>query len=132
MGCSGQYGAGAERDYVAFVGTPLLPEPSPAELNVSCTEMVDLLKCPCTLLDERPKAQFVLCVLPAAINVQMDELDDLDLDTLQQPVCAVCKRGNDSQTATRALLDKGLSLVQNVEGGMEAWRAKVDPQLPVF
>jgi rhodanese-related sulfurtransferase len=123
---------GAEKDCVAFVGAPLFPELLPAELNVSCTEMVELLKCPCTLLNVRPKAQFVLCVLPIAINIHMDELEDFDLDTLQQPVCAVCKRGNDSQTATRSLLDKGLSLVQNVEGGMEAWRAKVDPQLPVF
>ena len=41
-------------------------------------------------------------------------------------------RGNDSQLATRDLLEAGFSTVKDVEGGLDAWRRSVDPTWPQY
>ena len=68
----------------------------------------------------------------------MSQLDSANLDDfVGKQVCVVCRRGNDSRNAVRALLLKADAqsakmVVKNVEGGLAAWQKQVDPDLPLF
>lgn len=49
---------------------------------------------------------------------------------LETPLVALCRRGNDSQLAVLMLREAGFAHVTDVAGGLEAWRATVDPTFP--
>lgn len=60
-------------------------------------------------------------------------------NTAAMPIYVLCRRGVDSVTATRCLTAAcgpvcagGEARVYNVDGGLQAWRAKVDTSLPEY
>jgi adenylyltransferase/sulfurtransferase len=48
------------------------------------------------------------------------------------PIYVVCRRGNDSQEATKALLEAGHPMVRNIDGGLLTWTSQIDPNFPVY
>jgi adenylyltransferase/sulfurtransferase len=44
----------------------------------------------------------------------------------------MCKMGGRSQLAADFLLAQGFSRVSNLRGGIDAWRAEIDPTVPSY
>lgn len=95
------------------------------------------------VVDVRPKEQFGITKLPNSINIaweynlaNMDSIDkylpatfDKDVDH----VYVVCRYGNDSQLATRKLIDQfGFKHVKDIKGGLNKWSTDVDPTMPIY
>ena len=47
-------------------------------------------------------------------------------------IYVLCRRGMDSVTATKFLLEHGFTNVFNIRGGLTAWRDSVDPLFPLY
>ena len=48
------------------------------------------------------------------------------------PIYVICRRGIDSVTTTKFLLDHGFTCVYNIEGGLADWRRDCDPSFPSY
>lgn len=94
------------------------------------------------LLDVRVKEQFDLVSLPGAINIplhsiaqKMEEISILAVGS--KPIYCICRRGIASVTATNIIAQAAeqypnISLVKNVNGGYNSWRAQVDETFPKY
>lgn len=114
------------------------------ELNVTCQEYDRIRQegAPHILLDVRAPQQYDLCHLPGSVNVplklltgELDRIEELSAGEL--PVYCVCRRGVASVEATLILYEARLSRsrihsIQNVKGGLSAWRETVDPSFPNY
>ncbi len=51
-----------------------------------------------------------------------------------RPMYLICRYGNDSQLAAKALIDRASSDidVKDIKDGLEAWRNEVDPTWPDY
>lgn len=90
------------------------------------------------VLDVRPKQQWDLARLPGCMHQPFDQLagaldrePTLGLDP-GAPTVVLCRRGNDSQHASRLLQSKGFLNVRDLRGGLDAWRDTVDPGFPRY
>ncbi|KAG8833714.1 Urmylation protein [Serendipita sp. 399] len=95
---------------------------------------------PWTVLDVRSPAEFSICHLDDSINVPLSELvhDPKSHIPPEGSVVVVCRLGNDSQIAAKALQEllgvngmKGRAIVDMI-GGLRAWSRDVDPNFPVY
>ncbi|CAK7915291.1 adenylyltransferase and sulfurtransferase Uba4p [[Candida] anglica] len=94
------------------------------------------------LLDVRPKEQFSIISLPAAINIPWDptlaKLDDIDsylptgFDKETDTIHIICRYGNDSQLATAKLIELGFKNVKDIKGGINKWSEEIDNTVPIY
>jgi len=131
-------------DYVAFCGVQ-----SPINLlsphdRISAAEYSTLMNDGSRLLiDVRDTTQFQICSLEGAVSVPWSgsaatwlakaEADGL-LEEDGRERYVVCRFGNDSQLAAKAIMDKmGVSVkVRDIQGGYQAWRAEVNNEFPDY
>ena len=85
-------------------------------------------------MDVRKSVQFEIYSLPGSVNVPLYRLKEASPPFVQSAQCivAICRRGVDSKAATALLLERGHKDVWSLEGGLEAWRAKIDPNVPQY
>ncbi|KXS14354.1 adenylyltransferase [Gonapodya prolifera JEL478] len=111
-------------------------------ISVDAYNRVRVAKTPHVLIDTRPLVQTKICALDNSLNIPIDELESR-LSEVEEavhagqgelPVYCICRRGNDSQLAVQHIRTKfpSLAVVKDVEGGLEAWRRKVDPEWPEY
>jgi adenylyltransferase/sulfurtransferase len=94
------------------------------------------------LLDVRSTIHFnMVSLLPPAgvhqhiINIPLRDLHGESLLSVQSSmrnVYVLCRRGNDSIRATHTLLEYGMMNVYNIDGGLDAWRERINPLLPNY
>jgi len=109
---------------------------------------------PHVLLDVRSSIQFDMVALVSGnasqniVNIPLKKLQTLSVDEIYRQlsfgsdreemqraaVYVLCRRGIDSVTATRRLLDIGFkaATVKNIDGGLDSWRSKVDSGFPMY
>lgn len=58
-------------------------------------------------------------------------LPDLTSELKDQEVVMICRSGGRSGRATQFLANQGFSNVRNLQGGMLAWKAEIDPAFNV-
>jgi adenylyltransferase/sulfurtransferase len=121
-----------------------IPPPIPEQFIISCSEYNQIRNdgSPHVLLDVRVKEQFDLCSLEGAINIPLatleDELERVEkLSNSSKPVFCICRRGIFSVSAAKTLIQAAgthprIHLVKHIEGGLEAWREKVDSSFPKY
>lgn len=137
-----------ETDYVAFCGG--LPTDWEAKGLVSDgtqsrmrpSELRDALAMPeaaWKILDVRSPAEFSICHLANSQNVPLSQLlhDPLAHLPAQSNVAIVCRLGNDSQIAAKALNEMAISRdstqrITDMIGGLRAWSREVDPMFPIY
>ena len=131
-------------DYVAFCGTTTPANVLPPEARVSA---IDFARMPRDgsniLIDVRDETQYAMCALRGSVNVpwtgnadswlhQAEAAGIADADGHDRYV--VCRLGNDSQLAAKALQDRSMmpEAVKDIRGGFESWRKDVDPDWPDY
>ncbi|KAG9082562.1 Urmylation protein [Ceratobasidium sp. UAMH 11750] len=119
-----------------------------ADLQSALASTPDALATSLTIIDTRPPTEFGICSIPESTNVPLTELLKRPKDYLplrSSRIFVVCRLGNDSQIAARALrealleqdapqaVDKPRSYqIVDIIGGLRAWAKDVDPSFPVY
>jgi adenylyltransferase/sulfurtransferase len=133
-------------DYVAFCGASSPINVLPPEARVSAADFARLPRDGSnTLIDVRDETQFAMCALRGSVNIPWTgsaeswvqaaaQREDIFGGGGGQAFYVVCRLGNDSQLAAKALLENGLGMggVWHIEGGFRAWREGVDAGWPEY
>jgi adenylyltransferase/sulfurtransferase len=85
------------------------------------------------LLDVRMDQELAIAALDGAIHIPLQQLPhrfaELDKDA---ELAVICHHGPRSGSAVRFLLEQGFRLPRNVEGGIDQYSKRVDPNLPRY
>ena len=131
-------------DYVAFCGMTNPINVLPAHLRISARDFATLPRDDSNMLiDVRDETQYGICALRGSINVPWTGNAESWLVKAQQSgvtvddwrqMYVVCRFGNDSQLAAKAMMDRtGLSIqVRDIKGGFKSWRQEVDHEWPEY
>ena len=135
-------------DYVQFCGVAAPVSLLGPEERISAEEYEKHKKSrgESVLMDVREKEHFDMCNIEGSINVPISRFmsyrggSDLPewLPTgipPTAPIYLVCRVGNDSQIAAQKLKDMGLGrsgerFIGDIKGGLQAWKASIDPSMP--
>ena len=137
-------------DYVQFCGVVQPVNLLKPEERISAIDYGNIVneKKDHILLDVREKEHFGMASLEGALNLPInlftrrgkgggvpDWVTPEVADPNGKPVYVVCRVGNDSQIAAKALKEMGLDqngarFIGDIEGGMRAWKSKIDPSIP--
>lgn len=119
-------------DYQAFCNpigqtAEAVPEISPQEL-VRLREAEPRL----VVLDVREPGEVDICRIEGSQAIPLAQLDErLDELPRDRPVVVHCKIGGRSAQATRLLRANGVDAT-NLQGGIDAWRERIQPELPRY
>jgi adenylyltransferase and sulfurtransferase len=131
-------------DYVAFCGRTSPVSLLPSELRITARNFANL---PSNrkeaLIDVRDATQFGICSLPGSINIPWTGNGNTWLSKAQaaevlkgepKHTYVVCRFGNDSQLAVKALMDDASTKgeAKDIKGGFQAWRMEVDSSWPEY
>ena len=98
------------------------------ELKAMCDRKEDFL-----LVDVRNPDEFAICQIPGSHKLPMPELmqrlDELPKDKL---IVLHCHHGGRSTRALQMLRTKGYSKIKNLDGGINAWAERIDPNVPQY
>ena len=131
-------------DYVAFCGATAAVNVLPSEARITASDFARLSRDYSQLLiDTRDETQYAICALRGSVNVPWTGNADTWLEEARQMGAleedgqdkyVVCRLGNDSQLAAKAIIDHaGIpSKVKDIKGGFEAWREEVDSTWPDY
>lgn len=122
-----------EVDYAHFCGSvsvAQIPKEHRYEPRMAQEKMSEL-----SIIDVRPNEQFRIASLPHSVNIPWAELrkrsavpEFEESDSL----LAVCRYGNDSQSAVQKLHELGFKNVVDLHGGLRRWSSEVDPNFPLY
>jgi adenylyltransferase/sulfurtransferase len=131
-------------DYVAFCGAVSPINVLPPAARVSAADFARLPRDGSnTLIDVRDETQFAMCALRGSVNVPWTGSKETWVEAAMlrdevrsgtQACYVVCRMGNDSQLAAKALMENQLAPmgVKHIEGGFRAWREEVDAGWPEY
>jgi adenylyltransferase/sulfurtransferase len=131
-------------DYVAFCGAVSPINVLPPAARVSAADFARLPRDGSnTLIDVRDETQFAMCALRGSVNVPWTGSKEAWVEAAMlrdevrsgtQACYVVCRMGNDSQLAAKALMENQLAPmgVKHIEGGFRAWREEVDAGWPEY
>jgi sulfur-carrier protein adenylyltransferase/sulfurtransferase len=117
-------------DYGAFCGEAATGEEKTGSISVTELEERLARQEPLFLLDVREPHEYDLCHLPGSTLIPLGSLPDRlgEIDR-ERPVVVYCHRGGRSAAAARLLQEQGINNLLNLEGGIDAWAANVDPEM---
>jgi molybdopterin/thiamine biosynthesis adenylyltransferase/rhodanese-related sulfurtransferase len=109
--------------------------PAPGVRRLSAAELNELLHAggaPPLLIDVREDYEFAAGHLPGVVHIPLGELGERldEIPTDSAPVF-MCRSGGRSLAACQMALAAGVAAPGNLEGGLRAWAAAVDPSLTV-
>lgn len=85
------------------------------------------------LIDVREPWELEICRLPDALSMPMRSVPArlAELDP-QAPTVLICHHGARSAQVGYFLEQQGFADIINLQGGVDAWAAQVDPALPTY
>ena len=85
------------------------------------------------LLDVREDMELRIASVKGALHIPMGQIQARlgELDRTREIVC-MCHHGMRSEGVAEFLRENGFTLVANLEGGIAAWTAEVDPSVPQY
>ena len=89
---------------------------------------------PLVLLDVRENSERALCAIPAeGLHIPMREVpaqvDAIRATAAQAPLVVYCHHGVRSMAVAAWLAGQGINGVSNLDGGIDAWSLRVDPDV---
>jgi len=86
-----------------------------------------------TVLDVREADELATARIPDVVHIPMDEIparaNELPKDA---ELVVMCHGGGRSARVARYLRTQGFANVRNLDGGIDAWSAQVDPSVPRY
>ncbi|MCC9600514.1 molybdopterin-synthase adenylyltransferase MoeB [Stieleria sp. JC731] len=82
-----------------------------------------------TIVDVREPFEYEICNLGGRLIPLAELPNRLDELNREEPIVVHCKMGGRSTKATRLLRDAGFTTVENLRGGIKAWRSVIDNSL---
>jgi monothiol glutaredoxin len=110
------------------------PQAPPAVKSIGVRELHDLILAGAIdVIDVRPAQARALAPFPQPHEV-LDEDSHERLAALPKdlPLAFLCHHGNSSRQAAEHFRSLGFHQLYNVEGGIDAWAAEVDPSVPRY
>jgi sulfur-carrier protein adenylyltransferase/sulfurtransferase len=102
-------------------------------LEISVAEAQHLLETDgarTVLIDVREPYETEICAIPGATLIPMRQIpEQMDALPSDKHLLMLCHHGGRSRRVTEFLRSRGLTAVTNVEGGIDAWAAELDPSL---
>ncbi len=102
--------------------------------KVTAPELISIMagKEPLTLIDVRTPEEYGQGHIPGAVLVPLDTLKDIKkLPGSDGRVIIYCRSGKRSLTAIGILAEKGITTVEELEGGINAWKEAGGPLTPL-
>jgi rhodanese-related sulfurtransferase len=88
------------------------------------------------LIDVREPNEFAICKIEGATLVPMrsvpSEMQDLETKAATAPLIVFCHHGVRSLNVVHWLREQGLENCASMSGGIDAWSATVDPNVPRY
>ena len=86
-----------------------------------------------TLLDIREEEELAIFSIDGAVHIPMNTLpENLDQLTKDHPIVVMCHVGGRSSQVCAWLNSNGFENAVNLEGGISAWSADIDPSVPSY
>ena len=86
-----------------------------------------------TLLDIREEEELAISSIDGAAHIPMNTLpENLDQLTKDHPIVVMCHVGGRSAQVCDWLNSNGFENAVNLEGGISAWSADIDPSVPSY
>ena len=86
-----------------------------------------------TLLDIREDEEVATASIDGALHIPMNSLpENLGQLPKNQPLVVMCHVGGRSAQVQSWLLSNGYQNALNLEGGIAAWSAEIDPKIPSY
>ena len=86
-----------------------------------------------TLLDIREEEELAISSIDGAVHIPMNTLpENLDQLTKDHPIVVMCYVGGRSSQVCAWLNSNGFENAVNLEGGISAWSADIDPSVPSY
>ena len=86
-----------------------------------------------TLLDIREEEELAISSIDGAVHIPMNTLpENLDQLTKDHPIVVMCHVGGRSSQVCVWLNSNGFENAVNLEGGISAWSADIDPSVPSY
>ena len=102
---------------------------TPQQLN----DFLQTAETPPLLLDVREPHEYGHCHIEGSVNMPMNSfparLAELDRDA---EIVTICHQGMRSGAVADYLLGRGYTRITNLQGGIDAWAAQVDPKMPRY
>jgi adenylyltransferase/sulfurtransferase len=125
-------------DYEAFCGVPMNDHEAGTageEWDISATELAQWYQSgrDFRLVDVREPHELEIAHLEGATLIPLGQLAARmsELDTAEELVL-MCKGGTRSARALELLAGAGFRKLKNLKGGINAWSAEVDPEVPIY
>lgn len=103
--------------------------------KVTAPELISIIEAkkePVTLIDVRTPEEYGQGHIPGAISVPLDTIKGIDrLPGSGGRVIIYCRSGKRSLTAIGILADKGITSVEELDGGIIAWKDAGGPLVPL-
>lgn len=131
-------------NYSEFCGSNIIHGLA-ANLRLEATEASQRLQVEkaSLLIDVRPPEQYQITHIDGAVNIdwslrlsKIDSIDELlpkSFDKSKDRTYVMCHYGNDSQLATKKLIEElGFNEVYDIKGGINKWSEEVDRSIPKY
>lgn len=83
-----------------------------------------------TLLDVREPKELLICSIPGATHIPMNDVPArLNELNRQHEIIVFCHHGRRSWNVASFLLQQGFTNVRSLSGGIDGWAVDVDPKL---
>lgn len=102
--------------------------------KVTASELISIMEAreAVTLIDVRTPEEYGQGHIPGAVLVPLDTIKEIKkLPGSEGRVIIYCRSGKRSLTAIGILADKGITSVEELEGGINAWKAAGGPLTPL-
>jgi len=125
----------AIHDFLASAAHNHVNAPMAEKTSISVAELAAWRHAgtPHTLVDVREAHELAICAIAGATHIPMPQIPahtgDLPAD---HPLVVMCHHGGRSQMVVNFLRKNGHMNAINLEGGIDAWSAEVDPTVPRY
>jgi adenylyltransferase/sulfurtransferase len=120
-------------DYETTCASPAAGDPDGIDIEVSDLRQRLEGREPPLLLDVRTAQEWKICHLPGASLIPVQELEQR-LGELRpdREIVVYCHVGMRGAMAAGLLRRHGYTRVRNLAGGIDAWAATIDPEMPRY
>lgn len=107
--------------------------PAPFDMEVEDLDRIRTSGGDPLVLDVREPGEVAICALPDSLHIPMGALParvgELPRD---RDIVVVCHHGGRSAQVTMWLRSQGFSQATNLNGGVDAWARRIDPNMKVY